>query len=110
MGRKFTIDASKKIQAADIRVLAENEDAKNPEEVLMEQVEDLQDRVSDDFDYVMTGIERLSREGMHDEAMQLLSTLADTLDSAISIIGGQFESNKAIDSYTGADLEDLEEI
>ena len=109
MGRRFRIDASKKITAADIRVLAENNDAKTPEEAMIEQVEDLQDRVSDDFDYVLTGIERLSREGMHDGAISLLTTLADTLDSAISIIGNQFEENKSIDSYTD-EFNGLEEI
>ena len=81
MKRKFTIDASKKVQAA-------KDDAIDPR---VEQAEDLQDNVVDDFDYVMSGIERLIREGLTDEATSLLNTLSDTLNSAISIIGNDFD-------------------
>ena len=81
MKRKFTIDASKKVQAA-------KDDAIDPR---VEQAEDLQDNVADDFDYVMSGIERLIREGLTDEATSLLNTLSDTLNSAISIIGNDFD-------------------
>ena len=57
----------------------------------------------------MTGIERLGREGMVDEALKLLQTIADTFDSAIGVIGSDFEDNKAIDSYTDV-FEDRIEI
>ena len=56
-----------------------------------EQAEELQARVEDDFDYVITGIERLGREGMLDEAIELLNTLAETLNSAVNIIGDDFD-------------------
>lgn len=62
------------------------------------EAEDLQDKVSEDFDYVMAGIERLQREGLLDEAISLLNTLSDTFDSAIGIIGNDFESGSDIDS------------
>lgn len=77
------IEASTDIMAAD------DDEFEDPR---ITEVDDLHDRVEDDFDYVMTGIERLGREGMLDEAISLLNTLADTLDSAIGIIGGDFES------------------
>ena len=91
MIRKFTVDASKKVTAAlsPDKVLAAKEDEKlDPR---MEQLDELHDRVEDDFDYVMTGIERLGRENMIDEALSLLNSLADTLDSAIGMIGGDFK-------------------
>jgi len=91
MPRKFTVDASKKIEAARrpnwIRA-AKGEDAEDPRVI---QMEDLQDKVADDFDYVMSGIERLGREGMMDEAISILNTLSDTLNSAVGIIGGDFD-------------------
>ena len=91
MSRKFTVDASKKIEAARrpnwIRA-AKGEDAEDPRII---QMEDLQDKVADDFDYVMSGIERLGREGMLDEAINMLNTLSDTLNSAVGIIGGDFD-------------------
>jgi len=98
MARKFTVSPKQKIQAnyfsRQIRAAKEDE-VVDPR---LEQADILNDRVEDDFEYVMTGIERLGREGMLDEALQLLNTLAETLDSAISIIGTDFEDNKAIES------------
>ena len=91
MKRKFTVDASNKVTAArrPDKVLAAKEDEKlDPR---MEQLDELHARVEDDFDYVMTGIERLGRENMIDEALSLLNSLADTLDSAIGMIGGDFK-------------------
>ena len=61
------------------------------EDPRIEAASDLQDRVEDDFEYVITGIERLGREGMLDEAIELLNTLAETLNSAVSIIGDDFD-------------------
>lgn len=80
MKRKFTVDASKKIQAA--------EDMDDPR---IEELSILQDTVEEDFNYVLAGIERLGRENMYDEAISLLNTLADTLNSAIGIIGDDFD-------------------
>ena len=59
----------------------------------LDALEELQDNVADDFDYVMAGIERLGREGMLDEAINILNTLSDTLDSAIGIIGDDFDKS-----------------
>lgn len=72
---------------------AEDEEFEDPR---IDEADELQTRVEDDFDYVMTGIERLGREGLLDEALELLHTLADTLDSAINIIGNDFESGEEI--------------
>lgn len=91
--RRFTVDASKKIKASSVMAV-EDEQLEDPR---IEQADELNDRVSDDFNYVMTGIERLGREGMLDEAIELLNTLASTLDSAIGIIGGDFEEGSEID-------------
>ena len=89
MKRKFTVDASKKIQGSRTPVQAANDDAEDPR---IEQLDILKDKVEDDFGYVMLGIERLGREGMLDDALSLLNSLADTLDSAISIIGDDFDN------------------
>jgi len=91
--RKFTVDASKKVKASSV-MAAEDEEFEDPR---IDQADELKARVEDDFDYVMTGIERLGREGMLDEAIELLNTLASTLDSAIGIIGGDFEDGAGID-------------
>lgn len=108
MAKKFTVDASKKkIQASYFsRAIRAAKD--EPVDPRLEQADLLHDRVEDDFDYVLTGIERLGREGMIDEALELLNTIAGTLDSAISIIGNNFEENNAIDSYT--DFGDMDQI
>ena len=89
MRRKFTVDASKKVKSSRPIKAAELD---KPEDPRIDEADELQARVEDDFDYVITGIERLGREGMLDEAISLLNTLADTLDSAIGIIGNDFES------------------
>jgi len=92
MKRRFTVDASKKVKATShTRSIRAADDIEDPR---MDQIEELQERVEDDFGYVMSGIERLGREGMLDEAINLLHTLADTLDSAINIIGNDFKSDK----------------
>ena len=64
------------------------------EDPRMEALEDLQDRVEEDFDYVIAGVERLAREGLIDDAINMLNTLADTLNSAISIIGDDFDKGE----------------
>ncbi len=85
MKRTFTVDASKKVQAAS------DDEVIDPR---MDQAEELQDKVADDFDYVMSGIERLVREGLTDDAINLLNTLSDTLNSAVSIIGNDFDKGE----------------
>ena len=90
MKKRFTVDASRRaLSRRDIKA-ADDTEFEDPR---LDQVDELHDRVEDDFDYVMTGIERLGREGLLDEAISLLNTLADTLDSAVGIIGNDFESN-----------------
>ena len=83
--RKFTVQPRSKISAN------QNIHAASEENPKLEAVEDLQDKVADDFDYVMSGIERLVREGMIDDATSLLNTLSDTLNSAVGIIGNDFD-------------------
>lgn len=65
--------------------------ASDKEDPRVDAINDLEDKVADDFDYVLAGIERLVREGMLDDASSLLGTLSETLDSAISIIGNDFD-------------------
>ena len=92
MKRKFTVDASKKIKPAlSGKAIRAAEDIEDPR---FDQMEELQDRVSEDFDYVMNGIERLGREGLPDDAIELLNTLAGTLDSAVGIIGDKFDNSR----------------
>ena len=103
MKKRFTVDASKKDILGGTIFTTSNTDKwitiKAAEDTELEdpridEVDELQERVEDDFSYVMTGIERLGREGMLDEAINLLHTLADTLDSAINIIGNDFKNDK----------------
>lgn len=79
------VTSSEQIMAAD--------DKPNPRE---DEMNELLDNVSDDFDYVIAGIERLGREGLYDDAINLLNTLSDTLNSAIGIIGNDFESGEEV--------------
>lgn len=91
MKRRFTVDASKKIKATShTRSIRAADDLEDPR---MDQIEELQDKVEDDFGYVMSGIERLGREGLLDDAIELLNTLAGTLDSAVGIIGDKFDKS-----------------
>lgn len=83
------IDSCSDIKASSIMGAADEDEFEDPR---ITEADDLQNRVEDDFDYVITGIERLGREGLLDEAISLLNTLANTLDSAIGIIGNDFES------------------
>ena len=81
MKRKFTVTASanRRIEAADEKI--------NPAQ---ERADELQDRIEDDFDYVVAGIERLEREGQFDAAIDIMEKIAGTLDAAIGVIGEDF--------------------
>lgn len=83
MKHRFRVEFSKKITAAE-------EDA-NP---LMDRADELKDRIEDDFDYVVAGIERLGREGQINEAIDIMEKIADTLDTAIAIIGDDFDNGE----------------
>ena len=56
-------------------------------------VEDVQDRIEDDFDYVLAGVERLGREGQLDTAIDIMEKIASALDNAIGVIGEDFSSD-----------------
>lgn len=88
MKKKFTITASanRRIEAADEKI--------NPAQ---ERADELQDRIEDDFDYVVAGIERLEREGQFDAAIDIMEKIANTLDSAIGIIGEDFVTDEDFD-------------
>ena len=90
MKRTFTVDASKKIKATAEQVKAA-EDKVDPR---VDHVADFHDKVEEDFSYLIAGIERLVRENQFDDALELLNTLSDTLDSAIGIVGDDFESGE----------------
>ena len=96
MPRQFRVDASKKIVAARSPNWIRAAKGEDPVDPRIEQLDELQDRVDEDFGYVLSGIERLGREGMLDEALNILNTLSDTLNSAIGIIGGNFEQSTDI--------------
>lgn len=81
MKKHFRVEA-----AAISRIRAASED-ENPKQAL---ADDLQTRIEDDFDYVLSGIERLGREGQLDEAIDIMEKLSATLDGAISVIGEDF--------------------
>jgi len=96
MTRKFRVDASKKVMGAhrlDQIKAAKGEDIEDPR---IDELSDLQDRVEEDFSYILAGVERLGREGMYDDALDLLNKLSDTFNSAIGVIGGEFEDDRDI--------------
>jgi len=86
MKRKFTVSASREIEAAEDKI--------NPAQ---ERADDLQDRIEEDFDYVVAGIERLEREGQFDAAIDIMEKIASTLDAAIGVIGEDFVSEEDFD-------------
>lgn len=64
-------------------------------ETLEDRADELRDRIEDDFDYVLAGVERLGREGDLDSAMDIMGKIANTLDSAIGVIGDTFNTESA---------------
>lgn len=88
MKKKFTVTASvnRRIEAADDKI--------NPAQ---ERADELQDRIEDDFDYVLAGVERLGREGQLDAAIDIMEKIASTLDAAIGVIGEDFVVDEDFD-------------
>lgn len=76
-------------------IYAADDDKINPAQ---ERADELQDRIEDDFDYVLAGVERLGREGQLDAAIDIMEKIANTLDSAIGIIGEDFGSDEESDT------------
>ena len=74
---KFTFDPKRRITAA------EEEKGRTLEEIVDEKC----DNVEDDFDYIISGIDKLCREDRCQEAMEVLDILAEALDAAIGSIG-----------------------
>lgn len=85
MKRQFTVKP-KHIMAAETDI----EDAVDSR---LDQAGELQDRLEDDFDYIISGLERLSRDGDIGRAISIMQKLADTFDDAIATIGSNFESD-----------------
>lgn len=83
---KDRINSATDIYAADDKV--------NPAQ---ERADELQERIEDDFDYVVAGIERLEREGQFDAAIDIMDKIADTLDAAIGVIGEDFVVDEDFD-------------
>ena len=83
---KDRINSATDIYAADDKI--------NPAQ---EKADELQERIEDDFDYVVAGIERLEREGQFDAAIDIMEKIADTLDAAIGVIGEDFVSEEDFD-------------
>lgn len=80
--------------ATDIYAADDTEDV----DPRLDRADELQDRIEDDFDYVLAGVERLGREGQLDSAIDIMEKIANTLDSAISIIGEDFGSDEEPDT------------
>ena len=72
---------------SQVKPVTAAEDKPNPAQ---ERADELHDRIEDDFDYVIAGIERLGREGQLDAAIDIMQKIADTLDGAIAVIGEDF--------------------
>lgn len=85
MKRQFTVKP-KNIMAAETDI----EDAVDSR---LDQAGELQDRLEDDFDYIISGLERLGRDGDIGRAISIMQKLADTFDDAIATIGSNFESD-----------------
>lgn len=62
---------------------SEEEKARTLEEIVDEKC----DNVEDDFDYIISGIDRLCREDRCQDAIAVLDTVAAALDEAIASIG-----------------------
>ena len=53
-------------------------------------IDDKCDALDDDFDYILSGIDRLCREGNYGQANSIIENLAAALDQAISQISDIF--------------------
>ena len=74
----------------DIRgISAAEEDQKKM--TLEEIVDEKMDNLEDDFDYALSGLDRLCREGDCQRALEIMEQIAATLDTAIADIGESFE-------------------
>lgn len=47
-------------------------------------LEDLLDKIDEDFDFVIAGIEKLDRDGSGTDAISIASNLSESLQSAVS--------------------------
>ena len=65
------------------KIFAVTEDAK------VEQLDELMDSVEDDFDYAISGIEKLQRSGNMSAAMEQAQRLSNALQSVISEISNE---------------------
>lgn len=83
------INAGTKVQAAE----------EDKPMTMEDRTDERLDAVSDDFDYVISGIERLERQGKFDEAMDILNKISDTLNGAIGVIGNTFEDESVEDEF-----------
>ena len=81
---------------ADTSVQAASEDKPMTME---DRTDERLDAVSEDFDYVISGIERLERQGKFDEAMDILDKISDTLNGAIGVIGDTFTDESVDEEF-----------
>lgn len=59
---------------------------------ISEVAQDKCDNLENDFDYVLSGIDKLCREGMYKEAIEIIDAVSHTLDQAVTAIGNNFTS------------------
>ncbi len=74
------------VEACD-SVMAADEGKMSMEDVVDEKL----DNLNDNFDYAVAGLEKLCRDGKCEDAISIINTLTDSLDSAIAQIGGAIE-------------------
>lgn len=75
------------VEACD-SIMAADEGKKSMEEV----VEDKLDNLADNFDYAVAGLEKLCRDGNCEAAMNIINSIADSLDASIAQIGDAVSS------------------
>ena len=86
MKRHFTVKPK--------NIIAAETDVEDAVDSRLDQASELQDRIEDDFDYIISGLERLGRDGDIGRAISIMQKLADTFDDAIATIGSNFESDE----------------
>ena len=72
----FNPNGFRKIQAAD-----------EGKPAIEEAVEEAMDNLSEDFDYAVSGLEKLYREGEYQQALAIIDSVSTAINDAIAQIG-----------------------
>lgn len=76
----------KDVSACDKITAAEDEGKKSIEDIATDKLDDLEDN----FDYAVAGLEKLCRDGMYEDAINIINTLAVALADTIAQISDNF--------------------